>query len=171
MLPASLLTLSVGAIYGFWCGTFLVTFFSTFGALANFLTARFLLRGFIGRFLIIKPRFLSFDQAIRREGWKVILFSRFSPVFPHSLISYAAGLTKIPLTQFSLATLLGYVPLSAVYTYAGSIFGTVVRANLELGCFSPMSISISALGLIATLLAVAISARIANRALSNIKQV
>jgi uncharacterized membrane protein YdjX (TVP38/TMEM64 family) len=48
-LPGSVLSVGAGAVYGFWGGTALVSLASVAGALANFVSARFLLRGLMER--------------------------------------------------------------------------------------------------------------------------
>ena len=46
-LPGSVLTVGAGAVYGFWFSTILVTVSSTLGAVVNFLTSRYLARGWM----------------------------------------------------------------------------------------------------------------------------
>ncbi len=36
----------------------------------------------------------AIDQAVGREGWKIVLLTRLSPVFPFNLLNYAFGLTR-----------------------------------------------------------------------------
>lgn len=128
-LPGSMLTVGAGAIYGFWGGTALVSISSMAGAAANFLTSRYLLRGWLTRKFAASRRFHALDHAIATDGWKVILLSRISPILPHSLVSYAAGLSRISLTKYSLASWIGFIPISAAYAYAGAFLGKFARAQ------------------------------------------
>lgn len=166
-LPGSALTLGAGAIYGFWKGTLLVTFSSTFGAIANFLTARYLLRQSFRHWFAESPQFLALDRAIEREGWKVIFVSRVSPVVPHSLVSYAAGLTAISFLRYTFASFIGFVPISAAYSYAGAFLGALARTQSQSGVFSPFLLTAYSLGLLATISATILTARLAKRALRN----
>jgi uncharacterized membrane protein YdjX (TVP38/TMEM64 family) len=165
-LPGSALTVGAGAIYGFWWGTVLVTVSSTVGAMVNFLTARYLLRGFVQRHLSHSRKFLALDHAIDREGWQVILVSRLSPVVPHSLVSYIAGVAKISFTRFSFASFIGFLPISVAYSYAGALLGAVARTRLQITTNDPWTWALYGLGALVTIAAVVMTARMARRALS-----
>lgn len=164
-LPGSALTVGAGAVYGFWWGTLLVMASSTVGAMVNFLTARYLLRNFVLRHLAGSPKFLSLDRAIEREGWKVILVSRISPIVPHSLVSYIAGVTRISCTRFTLASFLGFLPISVAYSYAGALLGAVARSKLQWTNNDPWTWVLYGVGMIFTVAAVVMTARLAARAL------
>ena len=164
-LPGSALTVGAGAVYGFWWGTLLVMVSSTVGAMVNFLMARYLLRAFVLRHLAGSPKFLSLNRAIEREGWKVILVSRISPIVPHSLVSYIAGVTRISFTRFSLASFLGFLPISVVYSYAGALLGAVARSRLQWTTNDPWTWVLYGVGLVFTVAAVVMTARLAARAL------
>lgn len=164
-LPGSFLTVGAGAVYGFWWGALLVTFSSTVAATVNFLTGRYLLRNFVLRHLSHSPKFLALDRAIEREGWQVILVSRISPIVPHSLVSYIAGVTQISLTRFSVASFLGFLPFSAAYSYAGALLGAVARTQLKISDNGPWTWFLYIAGLFFTLWAVVKTARMATKAL------
>jgi uncharacterized membrane protein YdjX (TVP38/TMEM64 family) len=164
-LPGSALTVGAGAVYGFWGGTVLVTVSSTVGAVVNFLTARYLMRAFVLRHLSHSPKFLSLDRAIGKEGAQVVLVSRVSPVVPHSLVSYIAGVTKISFWKFSLASFIGFIPISVAYSYAGALLGAVARTKLQITTNDPLTWFFYGVGLIVTVGAVVMTARMAARAL------
>lgn len=128
-LPGSILTVGAGAVYGWGTGTFLVALGSTVGAALNFYTSRYLARGWIERRLESRPRFRNLAHAVGARGWPLILLSRFSPVFPHSIVSYAAGLTRIGAWRFMLVSFVGFLPLSAAYAYAGAVIGKVAMVH------------------------------------------
>jgi uncharacterized membrane protein YdjX (TVP38/TMEM64 family) len=52
---------------------------------------------------------------------KVIVLSRLLPIVSFDVVSYGAGLTKMSLKTFSVATFLGMLPLTFVYNYFGSV--------------------------------------------------
>ncbi|MFY8217067.1 MAG: TVP38/TMEM64 family protein [Chthoniobacterales bacterium] len=131
-LPGSLLTVGAGAAYGFWGGTVLVSISSVAGAAVNFLTSRYLLRKWLTRKFANNSKFHALDHAVAKDGWQVILLSRISPVLPHSIVSYACGLTKISFTRFTIASWIGFIPISAAYAYAGAVVGKVARAKAGL---------------------------------------
>lgn len=164
-LPGSFLTIGAGAIYGFWWGTLLVIISSTMGNLANFFISRHLARGWFVKKLSHTRRFHALENAVGKEGWPIILLSRLSPVMPHSLVSYASGLTAISCTRFTLATLIGYIPISAAYAYAGAIVGSLARTRAGVTENDAVTWSFYGLGLVATIVVTIWSSKAAVRAL------
>ncbi len=62
-LPGSVLTVGAGAIYGFWGGTLLVSISNLVGAVVNFLTSRYLLRGWLQRKFASNAKYHALDRA------------------------------------------------------------------------------------------------------------
>ncbi|TMA52409.1 MAG: TVP38/TMEM64 family protein, partial [Deltaproteobacteria bacterium] len=103
-VPGSLLTLGAGFALGVGLGTVAVSIGSTLGASAAFLAGRTLARGFIEAKISHNPRFRAIDQAVKHEGFKIVLLTRLSPVFPFNLLNYAFGLTPVSLRDYFLAS-------------------------------------------------------------------
>ena len=99
------------------------------GALCSFLLARTFLRERVSNWATGNPRFASLDRAIAREGFKVVLLSRLSPVFPFTLFNYFLGLTNVGVSSYVLANLIGMLPGSFLYVY----FGATAREALAGG--------------------------------------
>src|SRR3989454_1045482 len=78
-VPGSLLTLGAGFALGVGLGTVAVSIGSTLGASAAFLAGRTLARGFIEAKISHTPRFRAIDQAVKHEGFKIVLLPRLSP--------------------------------------------------------------------------------------------
>lgn len=168
-LPGSVLTVGAGAIYGFWGGTLLVSISNLVGAVVNFLTSRYLIRGWLQQKFAANKKLHALDNAIAAGGGRIILLSRVSPVVPHSIVSYACGLTKISLGKFSLASWIGFIPISAAYSYAGAFLGKFARlkAGQPHGAESWQTWTFYGLGLVVTAVVTVWSARAASRALKS----
>ena len=162
-LPGSFLTIGAGAIYGFWFSTALVTISSTVGAVVNFLTSRYLARDWMRRKLGHSGKFRALEKAVSAEGWRMILISRMSPIIPHSLVSYAAGLIRISFWRFTFASFIGFLPQSAAYTYVGAVVGKALRTSAGVTPHDPVTWMFYGLGLVATLIVTAITTRIARQ--------
>lgn len=120
-IPGSVLTLGAGAVFGVAWGSVLVSAGSTLGATAAFLVGRYLARDAIARKIAGNARFAAIDQAVAREGWKIVGLTRLSPVFPFTLLNYAFGLTQVRLGHFVLASWIGMMPGTVMYVYLGSL--------------------------------------------------
>jgi uncharacterized membrane protein YdjX (TVP38/TMEM64 family) len=166
-LPGSVLTVGAGAIYGFWGGTLLVALSNVIGAVVNFLTSRYLIREWLRRKFASNPKFQALDHAISVEGWRIILLSRISPVVPHSIVSYACGLTRLSLGKFTLASWLGFLPISAAYSYMGAFLGKFARARagMPYGQGSWETWAFYGVGMIITVVVTVWSGQVARKAL------
>jgi uncharacterized membrane protein YdjX (TVP38/TMEM64 family) len=96
---------------------------ATIGATLAFLVTRYLLReAVLGRF---GGRLEGLNRELAARGFNYLLFLRLVPLFPFFLINLAAGLTRLPLRTFVLATLVGIIPGGFVYVNAGASLATV----------------------------------------------
>jgi uncharacterized membrane protein YdjX (TVP38/TMEM64 family) len=119
-IPASILTLGAGAIFGFVGGTIVVVIGAMIGATIAFLLARTVMRKRIEAMASSNVKFRALDRAIANEGMKIVFLARLAVVFPFTWINYAFGLTAIPLWRYVLATFLGIIPATAAFVFASS---------------------------------------------------
>ena len=102
-LPAAILTLGAGVIFGVIWGSLYVFVGATLGAIAAFLVGRYLARGWVKEKISSYKKFTNIDQAVSKEGLKIVFLIRLSPLFPFNLLNYALGLTNVSLKDYSLA--------------------------------------------------------------------
>lgn len=120
LVPASLLTLGAGAIFGVVAGSIVVTIGATLGAIAAFVLAKTVLRQRVEQMVQKKPKLRAVDRAIQREGTKLMLLMRVSGFPPFTWINYALGLTGVRLAPYAWTTFLGIIPGVVAFTYAGA---------------------------------------------------
>jgi pyruvate/2-oxoglutarate dehydrogenase complex dihydrolipoamide dehydrogenase (E3) component len=65
-------------------------------------------------------KFAAIDEAVGREGFKIVLLLRLSPVFPFNFLNYALGLTRVSFGNYALASVIGMLPATLMYVYFGS---------------------------------------------------
>lgn len=164
-LPGSLLTLGGGVLFGLVRGTFYVFIAATLGATCAFLIGRYLTRGWVERQLADRPKFRAISQAVAREGFKIVLLTRLSPIFPFNLLNYAFGVTQVSLRDYVLGSV-GMIPGTLLYVYLGSLVGNL--ADLGRASATPSTPYLWALrliGLLATLGVTVYITRLARNAL------
>jgi uncharacterized membrane protein YdjX (TVP38/TMEM64 family) len=166
-VPASILTLAAGAIFGVAPGTVYVFAAATLGASAAFLVARHLARDAVERRLAGNARFAALDRAIGAEGRKIVFLLRLSPVFPFTLLNYALGLTNVRFADYLLACV-GMIPGTLLYVYSGKLAGDVAvlasGAPVEKGAGYYVLVTV---GLLATVAVTTVVTRLARRALDD----
>lgn len=121
-LPASVVTLGAGFVFGVIQGSILVFIGAMIGATVAFLIGRFLARDWIAKKVADNRFFNALDGAIADEGLKLVFLIRLSPAFPFNLLNYALGLTKVSLKDYVLGTT-GIIPGTIMYVYLGSLVG------------------------------------------------
>ncbi|BCR05711.1 hypothetical protein DESUT3_27800 [Desulfuromonas versatilis] len=164
-IPGAILTLGAGAIYGVVQGSILVSCSATLGATAAFLVGRYFARDLVARRIEGNPRFKAIDDAVGREGWKIVGLTRLSPVFPFNLLNYAYGLTKVSLRDYFFASWIGMIPGTIMYVYIGSLAGSLARLGAEGRARTPGEWALYLVGLVATVVVTIFVTRIAKKAL------
>jgi uncharacterized membrane protein YdjX (TVP38/TMEM64 family) len=159
-VPASILTLGAGAVYGLWTGTLVVLFGASLGAVVSFLLARTALRGRVEAWTEGNARFRALDGAVSREGGKIVFLVRLAPIFPFTYINYVFGLTGIPTLTYTLATVVGMIPGTLAYVYVGAAAATAATGDA-----SATRTTIQILGAIAAVLVTIFVARLAAKAI------
>jgi len=150
LLPAVVLTLGAGAVFGVVWAFAAVSVGATLGAVAAFLVGRYLVRDWVARRVAASPRLAAVDDAVAREGWKIVLLTRLSPAFPFVLLNYVFGLTRVSLGHYALASWVGMMPGIALYSYLGALAGDVAATAAGGRARTPGEWILYGLGLLAT---------------------
>jgi uncharacterized membrane protein YdjX (TVP38/TMEM64 family) len=164
-IPGSILTLGAGFVYGLLEGTIYVSVASTLGATAAFLIGRYFARDWVSKKVSGNESFAAIDDAVGREGWKIVGLTRLSPIFPFNLLNYAYGLTKVPLGGYFLASWLGMLPGTVMYVYIGSIARSIATLGSEGRARTVAEWVLYGVGAVATIVVTIFVTRLARRAL------
>jgi uncharacterized membrane protein YdjX (TVP38/TMEM64 family) len=130
LIPASLITLGGGALFGVALGFLYVFVGAAIGATLAFLLGRYALRNWVTRRISANPKFKAIDQAIAREGFKIVLLTRLSPLIPFNLLNYGLGVTQVSLKDYLLG-FVGVIPATLMYVYFGSLAGSLARLGSD----------------------------------------
>jgi uncharacterized membrane protein YdjX (TVP38/TMEM64 family) len=164
-LPGSILTLAAGFAYGPLWGLAIVSPASVAGATAAFLLGRTLLRDWAVRKTQGSPQLRAIERAVDREGFKLVLLLRLSPVIPFNVLNYALSLSNVRLATYVVASAVGMLPATALYVYLGSLATTAAQLSGAGEGGGSSRTLLYAAGLAATIAAILIATRAARRAL------
>lgn len=139
-LPAFLITFANGTLFGFWWGSLLSWSSSMVGAAFCFYIARYLGIQRITR-LISQPAVEKANDFVEKYGTYAILIARLMPFISFDVISYFAGATRMRFLGFWIATGIGQMPATLVYSYLGEsasphikwilfVFGIVIAISI-----------------------------------------
>ena len=165
LLPGVWASMLAGALYGTWWGSLIVFVGACLGAEAAFLLGRTWLRNWARRRLAAVPKLLAIEQAVSREGLKLVLLTRLSPAFPFSLLNFAYGLSEVSLRDYSIG-LIGILPGTILFCGLGALAGDVTRFGEVLsGEADAGTWALRIGGLLATVASVWLAGKAAQRAL------
>lgn len=119
--PATPLTISSGYLFGAAQGTAAVWVSAVTACGVSFLLGRTFFRERILAAFGDSPQFQAIDRAVGKEGFKLILLLRLSPLFPFALSNYLYGLTSVNFWQYLVASAIGFLPGTIAYTYTGQV--------------------------------------------------
>ena len=117
-LPAFLITFANGTLFGFWWGSLLSWSSSMVGAAFCFYIARYLGIQRVTR-LISQPVVDKTNDFFEKYGTYAILVARLMPFISFDVVSYFAGVTRMRFLGFWIATGIGQLPATLVYSYLG----------------------------------------------------
>ena len=109
LLPGSWLSMLSGFLYGTWLGSSVVFVGAFLGAHLTFYLGRTFLKEWAQNKVSNFPKVQIMEKAVKREGLKVILLTRLSPLFPlfELLENLRPFFAPILLKKFSLNKKLG----------------------------------------------------------------
>ena len=163
VLPASPLTIGAGVAFGIGLGTLTAVLSATIGASFAFLIARYVMRSRVKKWLAPHEKLSAVDRAVESQGWRVVVLTRLSPVLPFNLQNYFYGLTGVSFWHYTLASLFAMLPGTLLYVYIG-VAGAEL-AEVASGAANWGKTGLLVVGLIATLVAAILIARVATQEL------
>jgi uncharacterized membrane protein YdjX (TVP38/TMEM64 family) len=141
--PAEIVDAAAGFAYGFLPALLLTMSGWLLSALLCFAVGRSVARPLLDRW-VGAERFERIEASIERGGATLLIGMRLVPIFPFSIVCYAAGAARVPVWRFVWTTAVGYLPITAISVY----FGTRLES---LSLTDPLVIGTAA-GLLALLL-------------------
>ena len=139
-LPAFLITFANGLLFGVWWGAALSWSSAMLGAALCFFIARYFGRPVVVK-LVSEPALASSDRFFDRYGKHAVLIARLVPIISFDVISYGSGLAGMGFLGFWLATGIGQLPATILYSYLGDeatgtikilfwVFGIVIAISI-----------------------------------------
>ena len=147
-LPIAIVATPVGGfLFGTWVGALLSVIGATLGSIAVFVAARYAFRDlFRARAGATLARL---EEGFRHNDFSYLLFLRLVPVFPFWLVNIVPALLGMQLRRYVLATMLGIVPASIIYSGLGAGLGALLKRGEQpdLGIIFEWHILLPLLGL------------------------
>ncbi len=119
----TLFALLLGFLFGRWVATALIVVGGTIGTALLFLTVRYLFADAVRDRL--GPRTKRIEAGFTRNAFSWMLFLRLTPMVPYFLVNLIPTVTGIRLRTYALATMIGIIPVTFVFTNLGQTLGRI----------------------------------------------
>lgn len=135
---ATILSLTIGFLFGLWVGMAVILISATLGATLVFLATRYVFAEAVSRRM--GPRAQRLISEFHQNDFNYLLFLRLVPLFPFWLINLATAFTPIKVQTYVVATAIGIIPGAFVFTNLGLSLGRIDSPDqlLSLKTFSAL---------------------------------
>ena len=128
-VPGTILTLAGGALFGLYWGTLFNFVAANIGANAAFVLARTLGGDGVRRLMGDDSAALrKLDRVVGKHGFRGLLTLRLIPLIPFNALNFGSGLVALKWRTYAVATLVGILPGTAVYTFFAD---SLLQGSLE----------------------------------------
>lgn len=165
-VPASILTIGGGYLFGPLIGFIADSIGSTIGCTAAFLVGKTIGRSYVASKLNDYPQFQAVSMATRRSGFKIVFLLRLVPLLPFNMLNYLLSVTPVGLGQYILASWIGMMPVTFVLVYIGTTIKDLSDVTHSWSEISTAYWILLATGLVASVVLIFLVTRIAKRSLA-----
>lgn len=147
-IPRQVVAYAAGLAYGFWAGSALALAAELIGCAADFWWARLLARRWVARYLTrSRPdaRIARLDRFLATNAFRATLTLRLLPLGSNVALNLLAGVSGVAFGPFLLASALGYVPQTVVFTLLGG--GVRVSGAAQMALAAVLMVASVALGI------------------------
>ncbi len=118
-IPASILSIAAGPLFGFWQGLIYVIIASNIGCHISYFIAKLLGKDAILKYFKGNDFINSATTKAQENAFVFMMYVRLIPLFPFAAVNYLSGILNIEYKKYALGTFLGMIPGTAVYVYLG----------------------------------------------------
>ncbi len=129
LIPGTPITIAGALVFGAVWGSVYTAIGANIGACAAFLVGRYAARGMVEGWIEKNKALKRIDEGVRQQGWRMLMITRFVPLFPFSLQNYVYGLTNIPFRTYALVTIPTILPGTIAYNFAAGSAREVILSG------------------------------------------
>ncbi len=129
LIPGTPITIAGALVFGAVGGSVYTAIGANIGACAAFLVGRYAARGTVEGWIEKNRALKKIDEGVRQQGWRMLMITRFVPLFPFSLQNYVYGLTDIPFRTYALVTIPTILPGTIAYNFAAGSAREVILSG------------------------------------------
>ncbi|XP_076892867.1 uncharacterized protein LOC143544721 [Bidens hawaiensis] len=164
-VPASVLTLGGGYLFGLPMGFLADSIGAVIGATAAFLLGRTIGKTYVISKLGDYPKFRAVAIAIQKSGFKIVLLLRLVPLLPFNMLNYLLSVTPISVWEYMMASWLGMMPITLALVYVGTTLKDLADVTHGWGRFSKTLWALVILSFVVSVILMVVVTKVAKSAL------
>ncbi|KAI3508979.1 hypothetical protein L1887_24002 [Cichorium endivia] len=164
-VPASILTLGGGYLFGLPVGFIADSIGAVIGATAAFLLGRTIGRSYVISKLEDYPQFQAVAVAIEKSGFKIVLLLRLVPLLPFNMLNYLLSVTPVSIGEYMMASWLGMMPITFALVYVGTTLKDLADVTHGWSEFSKTRLALVLLSFMVSVVLMVVVTKVAKAAL------
>ncbi|KAI3751943.1 hypothetical protein L2E82_23037 [Cichorium intybus] len=164
-VPASILTLGGGYLFGLPVGFIADSIGAVIGATAAFLLGRTIGRSYVISKLEDYPQFQAVAVAIEKSGFKIVLLLRLVPLLPFNMLNYLLSVTPVSIGEYMMASWLGMMPITFALVYVGTTLKDLADVTHGWSEFSKTRLALVLLSFVVSVVLMVVVTKVAKAAL------
>ena len=157
LMPGWVMMMLAGLVFGPVLGLAYAMTGLVGGAVAGFFIGRTVARNWVARRIAGNAHLMALDDALEEQAFTIVALTRIALVFPHNVLNYAYGVTRVKLPAYTAGTAVGILPIVSFYVYLGTLAHDMSQILEEGAQFGPgvwWGVAIAAIAIITVLLVV-----------------
>jgi uncharacterized membrane protein YdjX (TVP38/TMEM64 family) len=131
--PGVPITITIGALFGFFFGAVVALIGNTLGGCLAFLLSRYVLQNYVQKKILPHhPKIRRYERKLTQRGFATVLVLRIIPLFPFNTLNFLLGTTNISFKKYVLGSFAGLLPGTFLFVYFGNSLRMLSVANIIL---------------------------------------
>ena len=157
LVPGWVMMTLAGLVFGMTLGLAYAMMGLVGGAVVGLFIGRTVARKWVERRIAGNVRLMALDEALEEQAFVIVALTRVALVFPHNVLNYAYGVTRVKLPAYTAGTAVGILPIVGFYVYLGTLahdMSQILEEGAQFGLNAWWAIAIAAVAIVTVLLVV-----------------
>jgi uncharacterized membrane protein YdjX (TVP38/TMEM64 family) len=150
LVPGWVMMMLAGLVFGLTLGLAYAMAGLVGGAVVGLFIGRTVARKWVERRIAGNVHLMALDEALEEQAFAIIALTRVALVFPHNVLNYAYGVTRVKLPAYTAGTAVGIFPIVGFYVYLGTLahdMSQILEEGAQIGLNAWWAIAIAAIAI------------------------
>ena len=157
LMPGWVMMMLAGLVFGPALGLAYAMTGLVGGAVAGLFIGRTVARKWVERRIAGNVHLMALDDALEEQAFTIVALTRIALVFPHNVLNYAYGVTRVKLPAYTAGTAVEILPIVGFYVYLGTLahdMSQILEEGAQFGLRAWWGVAIAAIAIVTVLLVV-----------------